>query len=178
MSHREIYAIKRRPPSPSGERRGARRNPRQVGRYMMEEDAPSLSGGRFDARRHVPFAGILGEGSPAQDSLAQYHLPRSSLSQSSLTPGRLPLSVFENVQRIAAILAQKPRYPTDEAPSREAVARRWIAFEKKRQVTETPDTRAFPPLRTPRGIPRFLCRNLPFGVYFSRKLGAGGARRS
>lgn len=61
MSHREIYAIKRRP-SPSG-RGDAKRNPRQVGRYMTEEEAPSLSEGRFDARRHVPFAGILSAGS-------------------------------------------------------------------------------------------------------------------
>ena len=60
---------------------------------MTEEEAPSLSGGKFDARRHVPFAGILGEGSPAQDSLAQYHLPRSSLSQDPLTPG-VPPSAF------------------------------------------------------------------------------------
>lgn len=62
MSHREIYAIKRRP-SPSGKRGDAKRNPRQVGRYMTEEEAPSLSEGRFDARRHVPFAGILSAGS-------------------------------------------------------------------------------------------------------------------
>ena len=61
MSHREIYTIKKRP-SPSGKRGDAKRNPRQAGRYMTKEDAPSLSGGRFDARRHAPFAGILGAG--------------------------------------------------------------------------------------------------------------------
>ena len=62
MSHREIYAIKRHP-SLSGKRGDAKRNPRQVGRYMAEEEAPSLSEGRFDARRHAPFAGILSAGS-------------------------------------------------------------------------------------------------------------------
>ena len=59
MSHREIYAMKRRP-SPSGKRGDAKRNPRQVRRYMTEEEAPSLSEGRFDARRHLGFcAGIF-----------------------------------------------------------------------------------------------------------------------
>ena len=60
MQHGKICAIKRRT-SPSG-RDDARRNPRQAGRFVTEEDAPSLSGGRFDARRHVPFAGILSAG--------------------------------------------------------------------------------------------------------------------
>lgn len=87
MSHREIYAIKRRP-SPSGKRGDAKRNPRQVGRYMTEEEAPSLSEGRFDARRHVPFAGILGEGLFGAVSLTTELLVAGSLGTRAFSPHR------------------------------------------------------------------------------------------
>lgn len=87
MSHREIYGIKRRP-SPSGKRGDAKRNPRQVGRYMTEEEAPSLSEGRFNARRHVPFAGILGEGLLGAVSLATELLSAGSLGTRAFSPQR------------------------------------------------------------------------------------------
>lgn len=84
MSHREIYAIKRRT-SPSG-RGDAKRNPRQVGRYMTEEEAPSLSEGRLTRGGTFPL--------------------QASLAQDPLAPGRFPLSVSERVQRNMAILAE------------------------------------------------------------------------
>ena len=55
MRHKET-------PRQAGER-GRKEKPPPSGEIYGGKDEPSLSGGRVDARRHVPFAGILSAGS-------------------------------------------------------------------------------------------------------------------
>ena len=87
MSHREIYAIKRRPLT-KREERGRKEKSPPSGEIYGGKDEPSLSGGRVDARRHVPFAGILGEGLFGAVSLATELLSAGSLGTRAFSPQR------------------------------------------------------------------------------------------
>ena len=117
--------------------------------------------------RRLPGAGLFGA-----VSLATELLVAEFLNTQAFPPQR-----FEKVQRIAAILAQKPRYPTDEAPSREAVARCWIAFEKNARSQKRP-TRGLSRLYAlPVGYLGFCAGIFFLECTFPGKPSAGSARR-
>ena len=76
------------------------------------------------------------------------------------------------VHRECEILARKLRYPTDRASAWELAAGRRLPLGKKPQVAHSGNPKTLPDPRIPRGIPRFLCQNRSFPVYFSERQGA------
>ena len=71
-------------------------------------------------------------------------------------------------QRFGKNSAQKPRYPTTRASFRRVIAGCFSVVERiprsgPRSIRERRTARAFP-----RGIPRFSCQDLPWGLYYFR----------
>ena len=72
------------------------------------------------------------------------------------------------VQRFGKNSARKPRYPTTGAFI--SALHRGLLFGrgKNSQVSASPNSRATHDSWLPRGIPRFSCQDLPWGLYYFR----------
>ena len=80
--------------------------------------------------------------------------------------------IYQKVRRKQGILAQKPRYPTGSARERESPQVGCFCDLVFLLESDLPTCRSLPRRGFIRGIPRFLCQNRSFPVYFSERQGA------